>query len=123
MVLGFPGPDAGSKFETKLENLENLENIFLNGFGLPRPGSRSKFEADLENLENVENLENLFSFMVLGFPRPEAGASLKQTWKIWKTWKTICFHGFGFPKPGGRSKFETDLENLENLENLFVSWF
>ena len=53
--------------------------------------------------------------MVLG---PGAGASLKQTWKTWKTWKTSFVHGFGLPKSGGRSKFETDLENLENQENL-----
>ena len=45
-----------SKFETDLENQENLENLFFfNGFGLPRPGGRSKFETDLENLENLEN--------------------------------------------------------------------
>ncbi len=53
--------------------------------------------------------------MVLGFPGPEAGASLKQTWKTWKTWETCFFHGFGFPRPGGRLKSETDLENLEKL--------
>ena len=34
--------------------------------------------------------------MVLGFPGPEAGASLKQIWKTWKTWKTSVFvHGLG----------------------------
>ncbi len=145
--FGLPRPGSRSKFETDLENQKNLENHFFHGFGLPRPGSRSKFETDLENPENLENLENQFLFMVLGFPGPEAGASLKQTWKTWKTtvffmvlgfpgpeagaslkqtwktWKTSLLHGFGLPRPGGRNKFETDLENLENLENQFFSWF
>ncbi len=58
--------------------------------------------------------------MVLGFPGPGAGTSLKQTWKTRKTWKTCFVHGFGLPRPGGRNKFETDLEKLENLENLFL---
>ncbi len=62
-------------------------------------------------------------WMVLGFPGPETGASLKQTWKTWKTWKTCFVHGFGIPRPGAGASLKQTWKVWKTWKTSFCSWF